>query len=168
MMVSISISSDGKSGVNISPKYADAQEMSLFNDHRRCLEILCGDDDEESRKLIEENLKNFKITFGKHRGETFKAVVLNHPTYVWWVCNKAKLSSPSMALFKKYCDMNPNEKKGIRSIMKVYTDKGFKNPPKEFLKHVDAREMFCRLCNSKVTVKETFHGDACSVCGQAL
>ena len=43
-------------------KIPPAREMSIFNDHRRCLDLLDGDD-EEKRQLVKDNIKNIKITF---------------------------------------------------------------------------------------------------------
>lgn len=144
--------------------------MSIFNDHRRCLEIL-DSDDTDKRKLVENNIANIKMTFGKHKGKTFRDIFFTDAKYVWWVNNKASLDTSTLKLFKKYCDSNKTDSKTIKPILKVYTEKGYKIPPvnnTRVYKQYKQREAFCRLCDYIVDVKETFSGDECSVCGYAF
>lgn len=141
--------------------------MSLFNDHRRCLEILDGDD-EDKRRLVHENIKNIKMTFGKHKGKTFRDILVHDTKWVWWACNMASSQSATLKLFKRYCDSNKIDGKGIKPIMKIYIDKGYKLPEKEHFRRTEPREMYCRFCDFHTEIKESFSGDECSVCGLAL
>ena len=70
-----------------SEENAKALGMSMFNDHRRCLEILDGDD-EEKRKLVQDNLKDFEMTFGKHKGKSFRHIFTSDTKYVWWATKR--------------------------------------------------------------------------------
>ena len=140
--------------------------MSIFNDHRRCLELLDGDD-EDKRKLVQENIKNIKMSFGKHKGQTFRDIFVGDSKWVWWACNKATSDSPTMKLFKRYCDSNKPQKT-IKPIMKIYLEKQYKIPERQHMRLTACKEMYCRLCDFRVEVKETFTGDECSVCGFAL
>ena len=145
-----------------SEKKSQAQYMSIFNDHRRCLEILDGED-EEKRKLVQDNMKNIKMTFGKHKGKSFRDIFVCDTKWVWWACNKSP-ESPTIKLFKIYCDSNKVEK-SIKNIMKIYVDKKYVIPERVQFRRTQSREMFCRLCDYRVEVKETITGDECSVCG---
>ncbi len=138
--------------------------MSIFNDHRRCLELLDGDDDEK-RKLVQDNIKNIKMTFGKHKGKSFRDIFFCDSKWVWWACNKASPESPTIKLFKRYCDLNKVQGKSIKPIMKIYVEKNYVIPERVQFRRTQTREMFCRLCDYQVEVKETLRGDECSVCG---
>ena len=141
--------------------------MSIFNDHRRCLELLDGED-EDKRKLVQENIKNLKMTFGKHNGKSFREIFFGDNKWVWWACNKSTSDSATMKLFKRYCDSNKIEGKTIKPIMKIYAQKQYKIPDMDHFRRTVSREMYCRLCEYHVEVKETFTGEECSVCGFAF
>ena len=141
--------------------------MSVLHDHARCLEILHGEDN-DARKFVEENLKHVKMTLGKHKGKVFQTIFLNDARYVWWVCNMANSKTPTLLLFKHYCQSNRVETKNIKQVFKIYHDRDFKQPPKTYMRHVERRSAFCRLCDAEVDVNEKFTGDECSVCGFGL
>ena len=145
-------------------------KMSIFSDHTRCLDILTSDDPdaEDARKLVKDGLKNVKMTLGKHRGKTFFDIFVNQKGYVWWLTNQAKSKNPTILLFKKYCEMNGVSDKSLKPIIDVYTRNDFKIPESAYMKFVERREAFCRLCDAMVAVKEKIRGSECSVCGFAF
>lgn len=141
--------------------------MSIFNDHRRCLEALDSDDD-DARKLVRENLATIKMTIGKHKGKTFQNIFLNQTNYVWWVCNLSTSKSPTLLLFKRYCDGKNPQNKEIKPIMKLYQERNYKIPENKYMRHVSRTEAFCRFCDSTVDVKEKLDANVCSVCDMVI
>lgn len=140
--------------------------MSILNDHRRCLELL-DSGDADKQKLVRENLQSFKMTFGKHKGKSFRDIFFNDNKYVWWVCNKASQDSPTIKLFQRYCQANKPDK-SFKSIMKVYTDRKYKIPEYSHMRVCEQRQAMCHHCDHYVDVKETLQGDECAVCGFSI
>lgn len=136
--------------------------MSIFNDHRRCLELLDSEDDK--RKLVSENMRTCTMTFGKHKGKYFKDIFVNDQKYVWWVCNKASLNSPTIKLFKRYCEKNKTDAKSVKPVMNFYVKNNYEIPERVQMRAYDQVSR-CRHCEEYVNVKETIHGHECSVCG---
>tara|TARA_B100001287_G_scaffold276836_1_gene289905 strand:- start:6331 stop:6771 length:441 start_codon:yes stop_codon:yes gene_type:complete len=146
--------------------------MSLFNDHARCYEIISGDgaddadevdaDDAAKRKLIYDNLSNFKMTFGKYKDTRFKDVFSNDSKYSSWLCDSNSIN-PTVKLFRTYICKTIKKKKPCKSIS-LPTTVSHRTSFREYKK----RMRQCRFCDEMVDVKETFSRDECSVCGFEL
>lgn len=158
--------------------------MSLFNDHARCLAILDGGD-EKKRQMVLDNQGNMKITFGKQKGKTFRDIFKKESGFVWWVCNKAPLKAPTLALFKKYCERmksgGPETETKMKRLQKSFRlrirNRSSKTnemqevsecPFSRAVRLTPQKNEHCRFCGEIVDVRETFFGEECTVCGFSL
>lgn len=138
--------------------------MSLLNDHKRCASILAGDGDEEKVAFVKDNLGAVVMSFGKHKGKSFRQIQTADPSYVWWVCNRAETKNSTMHLLKIYLKSFETRKPTIKRIIEVYESRDCKIP-KAPMRQCEQMILFCRFCDEEVSVKETFSGNECSVCG---
>jgi hypothetical protein len=121
------------------------------------LDILKGED-EEKRQFVLSNLHRAKLSCGKNK-KTFADC---DNKYINWICREAFVDSSTLELLKIYSERKNT--KFVKNItnMKKGTSKVFK---KDYMRATQEFYFFCRFCNERVEVKETFHGDVCLVCG---